>query len=134
MSIVEIIDKAMLIAFLQDTVLMNSKRDSLETANLKRIEKMIPPLKEGEESKIFASYRCEVDEITSLIENFGKRIEILTNDKRTFLFFIKESETIQKKDGSSFVSDPQISWVESSKETTSVKVVFNPDTFRILES
>lgn len=133
MNIAEIIDKAALVEFLQKTVLMNSKRDSLETANLKRIEKNIPPLKAGEESKIFASFRCEPKEIEALQENFGKRLEIQTDDKRTFLFFIKRSETIQKKDGSTFQSDPQISWVESSKETTSIQVVFNPDTFRILE-
>ena len=133
MNISEIVDKTALVQFIESVVFLESKRDSLEVANLKRLEKNIPPLKEGEESKIFSSYRLDENELNTLISEFGSKIELVSTDKlHTFNFYLQLPKTIEKKDGTTFVSDPQISWVESSKVTTNVVVKLNPDSFRSL--
>ena len=133
MNISEIVDKTALVQFIESVVFLESKRDSLEVANLKRLETNIPPLKEGEESKIFSAYRMEESELNTLISEFGSKIELVSTDKlHTFNFYLQLPKTIEKKDGTTFVSDPQISWVESSKVTTNVVVKLNPDSFRSL--
>ena len=133
MLVKDVVDKTALVAFIETVIFLESKRDSLEVANLKRLEKNIPALNEGEESKIFSAYRLEESELNQLITEFGSKIELVSVDKKhTFNFYLQLPKTIEKKDGSTFVSDPQISWVESSKVTTNVTIKLNPDSFRSL--
>ena len=133
MNISEIVDKMALVAFIESVVFLESKRDSLEVANLKRLEKNIPALNEEEESKIFSAYRLEESELNQLITEFGSKIELVSEDKKhTFNFYLQPSKQVTKKDGTTFISNCQISWVESSKVTTNVVVKLNPDSFRSL--
>lgn len=133
MLVSEVVDKTALVQFIESVIFLESKRDSLEVANLKRLEKNIPALNEGEESKIFSSYRLEESELNQLIAEFGSKIELVSMDKKhTFMFYLQPSKEVTKKDGSTFISDCQISWVESSKVTTNVQITLNPDSFRSL--
>ena len=127
-----VIDNKSFTEFLQKVVFKSSRRKTLKDANIDRISNGLAPLEEGEEAKIFANFPLSESESSVLLESFGSRIEIedITGSAYTIWVYGKTERT--KKDGSKFIAEPTLNWVQSSKVLTNLDVILNPDTFKVV--